>query len=173
LPAARDQFGQGLPISVGGCARFGTDAFSEQGDDLGIKRIGLGEPACGTGEIRIWRGLTTAIGRAAPARAAATTISNPPVASSTIGPDIRPRIAMTDKGYDSQATGRRHSRAASHRYSAPRNSKRRGASLPKRLYKLRARVEQAIGKLNGSNAWPCPVRRPTPATQQSSVLPAG
>jgi hypothetical protein len=51
LPAARDQFGQGLPISVGDWARFGTDAFSEQGDDLGIKRIGLGEPACGTGEI--------------------------------------------------------------------------------------------------------------------------
>ena len=33
---------------------------------------------------RIWRGLTTASGRPAPARAAATVISNPPVASSTI-----------------------------------------------------------------------------------------
>jgi len=29
----------------------GTDAFREQGDDLGIERIGLGEPSRGTREI--------------------------------------------------------------------------------------------------------------------------
>ena len=51
LAAARDQLGQGLAIGVGDRAWFGTDAFSEQGDDLGIERVGLGEPSSGTGEI--------------------------------------------------------------------------------------------------------------------------
>ncbi len=51
LPAACDQFGQGLAISIGDWAWFGTDAFSEQRDDPGIERIGLGEPSRGTREI--------------------------------------------------------------------------------------------------------------------------
>ena len=51
LTAAGDQFGQGLAVGVGDRAWFGTDAFSEQGDDLGIERVGLGEPPGGTGEI--------------------------------------------------------------------------------------------------------------------------
>ena len=42
----------------------------------------------------------------------------------------------------------RHSRAASHPLSrVGENSKQRGRFFPRRLYKLRARVEQAIGKL--------------------------
>ena len=40
-----------LAVGVGERAWFGTNAFSEQGDDLGIERVGLGEPSCGTGEI--------------------------------------------------------------------------------------------------------------------------
>ncbi len=65
-----------------------------------------------------------------------------------IGPDITPRIAMTDKGYDSQAN-RAAALARGITPVIPRraNSKERGRFFPKRLYKLRARVEQSIGKL--------------------------
>ena len=51
LPAAGDQFGEDLAIGAGDWAWFGTDALSEQGDDLGIESIGFGEPSCGTREI--------------------------------------------------------------------------------------------------------------------------
>jgi transposase len=65
-----------------------------------------------------------------------------------IGPDISPRIAMTDKGYDSEAN-RAAARARGITPVIPRreNSKQRGRFFPKRLYKLRARIEQTIGKL--------------------------
>ena len=65
-----------------------------------------------------------------------------------IGPDIRPRIAMTDKGYDSQAN-RAAALARGITPVIPRreNSKQRERFFPKRLYKLRARIEQTIGKL--------------------------
>ena len=65
-----------------------------------------------------------------------------------IGPDIRPRIAVTDKGYDSQAN-RTAALARGITPVIPRRetSKQRGRFFPKRLYKLRAHVEQAIGKL--------------------------
>ena len=65
-----------------------------------------------------------------------------------IGPDILPRIAVTDKGYDSDA----NRVAALTRGITPviprrENSKQRGRFFPRRLYKLRARIEQTIGKL--------------------------
>ncbi len=65
-----------------------------------------------------------------------------------IGPDIRPRIAVTDKGYDSDAN-RVAALARGITPVIPRreNSKQRGRFFPKRLYKLRARIEQTIGKL--------------------------
>lgn len=65
-----------------------------------------------------------------------------------IGPDIRPRIAVTDKGYDSEAN-RLAALARGITPVIPRreNSKQRGRFFPKRLYKLRARIEQTIGKL--------------------------
>jgi transposase len=45
-------------------------------------------------------------------------------------------------------TGRPHSRVASHQLSrAAKTPSKEDAFFPKRLYKLRARVEQAIGKL--------------------------
>jgi transposase len=64
------------------------------------------------------------------------------------GPDIIPRVAITDKGYDS----RRNRAAARARRITPViprkvNSKERGRFFPKQLYKLRARIEQSIGKL--------------------------
>src|ERR1700682_3618581 len=65
-----------------------------------------------------------------------------------IGPNIRPRIAMTDKGYDSQAN-RAAALARGITPVVPRreNSKQRRRFFPKRLYILRARIEQTIGKL--------------------------
>ena len=55
---------------------------------------------------------------------------------------------MTDKGYDSDAN-RLAARARGVTPVIPRreNSKQRGRFFPKRLYKLRARIEQTIGKL--------------------------
>jgi transposase len=65
-----------------------------------------------------------------------------------IGPEIKPRAAMTDKGYDSKVN-----RAACHERGVVPvipyrlNVKSRPKFFPKLLYKTRARVEQAIGKL--------------------------
>jgi transposase len=65
-----------------------------------------------------------------------------------IGPDIAPRAAITDKGYDSAAN-----RAACRtRGIAPviphrENAKSKPRFFPKLLYRTRARIEQAIGKL--------------------------
>ena len=68
------------------------------------------------------------------------------VTSLNIGPDIFPRIAITDKGYDSQAN-RAAARARGITPVIPRreNSKHRGRFFPNSLYKLRARIEQTIG----------------------------
>jgi transposase len=94
-----------------------------------------------------------------------------------IGPDIRPRIAVNDKGYDTDA----NRAAAGGRGITPdiprrENSKQRGRFFPKRLYKLRGRIEQTIGKLKRFKrlAKRCDVAtRPTSATLPSSALPAG
>ncbi len=65
-----------------------------------------------------------------------------------IGPDVRPRAALTDKGYDAQAN-----RAAfGARGIVPviphwANARNRPTFFPKLLYKERARIEQAMGKL--------------------------
>ena len=65
-----------------------------------------------------------------------------------LGPDITPREAISDKGYDSRAN-----RAAARKRGItpviPRkvDSKERGRDFPKTLYKLWARIERAIGKL--------------------------
>ena len=70
------------------------------------------------------------------------------VTSLDIGPDIRPRAAMTDKGYDSKAN-----RAACRKRGIvpviPHRSSAKGRPkfFPKTLYKGRARIEQAMGKL--------------------------
>ena len=65
-----------------------------------------------------------------------------------IGPDIRPRAALTDKGYDSKAN-REACRARGIVPVIPyrSNVKDRPKFFPKVLYKARARIEQAIGKL--------------------------
>ena len=65
-----------------------------------------------------------------------------------IGPDITPRAAITDKGYDSAANRencrkRRIAPVIPHR----ENAKNKPRFFPKLLYKTRARIEQAMGKL--------------------------
>jgi transposase len=70
------------------------------------------------------------------------------ICSLGIGPDIRPRAALTDKGYDSKA----NRAACRERGIVPvipyrSNVKDKPKFFPKVLYKARARVEQAMGKL--------------------------
>ena len=65
-----------------------------------------------------------------------------------IGPDINPRAALGDKGYDSKS----NRVAARQRGICPAipyrsNTKDMLAFFPKTLYKARARIEQAVGKL--------------------------
>jgi transposase len=65
-----------------------------------------------------------------------------------IGPDINPRAALGDKGYDSKL----NREAARQRRICPAipyrsNTKDIPAFFPKILYKSRARIEQAVGKL--------------------------
>lgn len=65
-----------------------------------------------------------------------------------LGPDVRPRAAITDKGYD----GKSNRIAARQRGIAPviphkSNAKDKPAFFPKALYRTRARIEQTIGKL--------------------------
>jgi len=65
-----------------------------------------------------------------------------------IGPDETPRAAITDKGYDAKSNREAARRRGivtiiPHRSTA----KNRPKFFPKRLYKLRARVEQLIGKI--------------------------
>jgi hypothetical protein len=87
-----------------------------------------------------------------------------------IGPDIRPRIAMTDKGYDSQAN-RAAALARGITPVIPRreNSKQRGRFFQSAsMNSGRASNRQSVSS-NGSNASRCAVRRPTSAIQPSSV----
>ena len=65
-----------------------------------------------------------------------------------IGPDIAPRAAVADKGYDSTA----NREAARERGVCPvipyrSNAKNKPAFFAKTLYKGRARIEQEFGKL--------------------------
>ena len=91
-----------------------------------------------------------------------------------IGPDIHPRIAMTDKGYDSQA----NRAAALRRGTTPviprrENSKQKDASFRNASIGSGRASNRQLASLSGSNALPCAARRPTAAIQPSSVLPAG
>ena len=65
-----------------------------------------------------------------------------------IGPDITPRAALTDKGYDA-ASNRQAARSRGICRVIPYRSTTRGKPrlLPKILYKARARIEQTMGKL--------------------------
>ena len=67
-----------------------------------------------------------------------------------IGPGINPRAALGDKGYDSKS----NRDAARQRGICPvipyrSNVKDKSTFFPKVLYKSRARIEQAVGKLKG------------------------
>jgi transposase len=65
-----------------------------------------------------------------------------------IGPNINPRAALGDKGYDSKSNreaARRRGICPAISYRS--NTKDIPAFFPKVLYKGRARIEQAVGKL--------------------------
>ena len=70
------------------------------------------------------------------------------VTSLDIGPDITPRAALTDKGYDAasnRAACRKRGIIPVIPYRS--NARNRPKFFPRLLYKTRARIEQAIGKL--------------------------
>jgi transposase len=65
-----------------------------------------------------------------------------------LGPDITPRAAVGDKGYDAKA----HRTAARNRSICPvipfrSTARNRPLFFPKALYRARARIEQSVGKL--------------------------
>ena len=65
-----------------------------------------------------------------------------------IGPDVTPRAALGDKGYDAKA----NREAARQRGICPAipyrsNTAAKPSYFPKLLYKGRARIEQAVGKI--------------------------
>jgi transposase len=65
-----------------------------------------------------------------------------------IGPDVAPRAALADKGYDSKANraaARERGICSAIPYRS--NTKNKPAFFPRILYKGRARIEQAIGKI--------------------------
>ena len=65
-----------------------------------------------------------------------------------LGPDIAPRAAITDKGYDAKANrdcARKRGICPVIPYKS--NAIDRPAFFPKILYQARARIEQAVGKL--------------------------
>ena len=65
-----------------------------------------------------------------------------------LGPDIDPRAALGDKGYDSKANRlacRQRGIAPVIPYKA--NAKNRPDFFPRALYRARARIEQTVGKL--------------------------
>ena len=65
-----------------------------------------------------------------------------------IGPDINPRAALGDKGYDfksNREAARRRNICPAIPYRS--NAKEIPAFFPKIFYKGRARIEQAVGKL--------------------------
>ena len=68
--------------------------------------------------------------------------------SLSMEPDITPRAAITDKGYDAKAN-RAACRARGIVPVIPyrANAKNRPTFFPRMLYKGRARIEQAMGKL--------------------------
>ncbi|MFG1404303.1 IS5 family transposase [Xanthobacter sediminis] len=65
-----------------------------------------------------------------------------------LGPDVKPRAALADKGYDAKANralARAHGIAPAIPFKS--NAKDPPAFFPKALYRGRARIEQCFGKL--------------------------
>ena len=65
-----------------------------------------------------------------------------------LGPDVTPRAALGDKGYDckgNRAAARERSICPAIPYKS--TARRRPAFFPKALYRARARIEQLVGKL--------------------------
>ena len=114
LPAPGEQLTQVPGLGVGQRTQRHWDGLGEVGQDGGVERVGLGQPAAGAGEVahlaraksRTWRGLTSATGNPAAASAATSGCSRPPVASSTIraGPSASSRVTRASIPAASLAT---------------------------------------------------------------------
>ncbi len=88
-----------------------------------------------------------------------------------LGPDINPRAALGDKGYDSKS----NREAARQRGICPAipyrsNTKDMPTFFPKALYKARARIEQTVGKLKRFSVSRFDARRRRRITAPSSRL---
>lgn len=90
-----------------------------------------------------------------------------------LGPDVKPRAALADKGYDARAN-RALARARGIAPAIPFKSsaKDRPAFFPKVLYKGRARIEQCFGKLKRFKRVAYAARRQSAASPQSSRSPS-
>jgi hypothetical protein len=88
-----------------------------------------------------------------------------------IGPDINPRAALGDKGYDSKSN-REATRQRGIFSAIPyrSNTKDMPAFFPKALYKARARIEQAVASSSASSVSRFDARRRRRITARSSRL---
>ncbi|WP_425070035.1 transposase [Rhizobium tumorigenes] len=89
-----------------------------------------------------------------------------------LGPDVDPRAATGDKGYDSKAnrqTARRRGAVPVIPYRSTAKSK--PTFFPKALYKGRARIEQAVENSSASSASRYDARRPNKISPPSSQSP--
>ncbi len=86
-----------------------------------------------------------------------------------LGPDIDPRAAVGDKGYASKAN-RQAARSHGIIPVIPHktNEKDKSAFFAKALYRGRARIEQAVGKLKRFKRVAYDARRPSETSQPSS-----
>ena len=88
-----------------------------------------------------------------------------------LGPDIAPRAAVTDKGYDAKANREAARRAASARSSRTNQTRSTGRLLPESALQGRARIEQAVGKLKRFKRIALRCEKTARTTAPSSPLP--
>ena len=118
-------------------SRLRPDLLGEEGDDLASIASVLASLPSARAKSLIWRGLTTASGKPAPAIAAATVVSKPPVASSTISDTSSAlrRSTRFSRPLPSRATakassdGRKCTSRRSLDTSIPTQHARRGSSM--------------------------------------------
>ena len=90
-----------------------------------------------------------------------------------IGPDVKPRVALGDKGYSSKAN-RDGGAQARHCAGNPAQGERKETSLhssPRRSIRRARASSRASDGSNASNASRCAAKRPNATSDQSSVSP--
>jgi hypothetical protein len=88
-----------------------------------------------------------------------------------LGPDITPRAAVGDKGYDARANRQTaRSRGICPAIPYQTTTKEKPKFFPKALYRGRARIEQTMESSNASSALLYVARKPTRTTPPLSPL---